>query len=463
MIQQAYMQSGSGSFRGKASPAVDGSGQEGPSLTLYNNQLFTDAGDVLGHAVDDMSCAKTPKVANSSPVPAKLQQQKVNAANRRMERLQSFGIAAISTESISRSSRPGTPRQQDGAGSGSWTIGTDVRATRGSEQDSFTQGITTGSSFATAPPMKSFGGSFSAPVDGFVECCKISEAEKNLTARGIATEFDPTDKERKPPPRLTMSIPRGSFNGRNDLRSFLMQPGSKTSQVLCIIQRERSSTKVFPKYKLLLDDGNRFLTSARKRKKSRSSNYVISTDEEDLSRQGGHFFGKLRSNFVGTEFSIFDNGVRAGKSDKYPGVRPRQELACVAYQYNVLGTRGPRKMNAMVPALDDNNNAFETFNDERSMLERSKSGKGSNIVCMYNKPPKWNEQLNAYCLNFNGRVTEASVKNFQLICHDNPEYVILQFGKIGKDTFTMDYRWPMNALQAFGICLSSFDNKLACE
>lgn len=84
-------------------------------------------------------------------------------------------------------------------------------------------------------------------------------------------------------------------------------------------------------------------------------------------------------------------------------------------------------------------------------------------MIMFNKPPRWNEELNAYCLNFNGRVTEASVKNFQLVTEDNQGYVILQFGKIGRNTFTMDYQWPMSALQAFGMCLSAFDNKLACE
>ena len=35
--------------------------------------------------------------------------------------------------------------------------------------------------------------------------------------------------------------------------------------------------------------------------------------------------------------------------------------------------------------------------------------------------------------------------------------------QVGKDRFTMDYRHPINAFQAFGICLSSFDNKLGCE
>ncbi|KAK9113902.1 hypothetical protein Syun_020699 [Stephania yunnanensis] len=41
------------------------------------------------------------------------------------------------------------------------------------------------------------------------------------------------------------------------------------------------------------------------------------------------------------------------------------------------------------------------------------------------------------------------------------EKVILQFGKVGKDLFTMDYRYPISAFQAFAICLSSFDTKIA--
>ncbi len=37
------------------------------------------------------------------------------------------------------------------------------------------------------------------------------------------------------------------------------------------------------------------------------------------------------------------------------------------------------------------------------------------IMFFFNKPPKWNEQVQAFVLNFNGRVDKASVKNFQLV------------------------------------------------
>ena len=41
--------------------------------------------------------------------------------------------------------------------------------------------------------------------------------------------------------------------------------------------------------------------------------------------------------------------------------------------------------------------------------------------------------------------------------------VVMQFGRVGKDAFTMDFQYPLCALQAFGIALSSFDYKIACE
>lgn len=89
------------------------------------------------------------------------------------------------------------------------------------------------------------------------------------------------------------------------------------------------------------------------------------------------------------------------------------------------------------------------------------------ILVLRNKAPRWHEQLQCWCLNFNGRVTVASVKNFQLVAslEDGSEHdsVILQFGKVGKDVFTMDYQYPISAFQAFAICLSSFDTKIACE
>ena len=57
------------------------------------------------------------------------------------------------------------------------------------------------------------------------------------------------------------------------------------------------------------EDGKKvFLLAGRKRKKSATSNYLMTTDPTDLSRGGDSFVGKLRSNVMGTQFTIFDSG-----------------------------------------------------------------------------------------------------------------------------------------------------------
>ena len=117
---------------------------------------------------------------------------------------------------------------------------------------------------------------------------------------------------------------------------------------------------------------------------------------------------------------------------------------------------------------------FPLFRSKSSKFEKSVSSPSDDptegSLVLRNKAPRWHEQLQCWCLNFHGRVTVASVKNFQLVASPEngqrgPEHekVILQFGKVGKDVFTMDYRYPISAFQAFAICLSSFDKKTACE
>jgi tubby-related protein 1 len=114
--------------------------------------------------------------------------------------------------------------------------------------------------------------------------------------------------------------------------------------------------------------------------------------------------------------------------------------------------------------LRSKSNHMETFSS--GPLASQKDG----LLVLKNKAPRWHEQLQCWCLNFHGRVTVASVKNFQLVASPEngpagPEHekIILQFGKVGKDLFTMDFRYPISAFQAFALCLSSFDTKIACE
>lgn len=220
-----------------------------------------------------------------------------------------------------------------------------------------------------------------------------------------------------------------------------------------------------------------------------------------------------RSNFLGTKFIVFDNQPshkdnvqpNNNSSRKYHYKHAslnvpacKNKVATIAYELNVLRTRGPRRLNCIlnsipISAIQEGGSAptptsFPQFSSQSEVLRGkdpirestspslpAPSGSSQDSVeplVLKNKAPRWHEQLQCWCLNFKGRVTVASVKNFQLVAAIDPsqnvsaaehEKVILQFGKIGKDIFTMDYRYPLSAFQAFAICLSSFDTKPACE
>ncbi|KAM9824228.1 tubby-related protein 3 [Neosynchiropus ocellatus] len=257
-----------------------------------------------------------------------------------------------------------------------------------------------------------------------------------------------------------------------NLEEFVLRPAPRGIIVKCRISRDKKGMDrgLYPTYFMHMEreDGKRvFLLAGRKRKKSKTSNYLISVDATDLSREGESFIGKLRSNLMGTKFTVYDNGTNPCKN---PGAlleesNTRQELAAICYETNVLGFKGPRKMTVVIPGMNMN---FERVpvrpqNEQQSLLSRWQNHTLDNLIELHNKAPVWNDDTQSYVLNFHGRVTQASVKNFQIVHDNDPDYIVMQFGRVAEDTFTLDFNYPMCALQAFAIGLSSFDSKLACE
>ncbi|XP_072129112.1 tubby protein-like isoform X2 [Mobula birostris] len=256
-----------------------------------------------------------------------------------------------------------------------------------------------------------------------------------------------------------------------NLEDFAFKPAPQGTVVKCRITRDKKGMDkgIFPTYYLHMerDDGKKiFLMAGRKRKKSKTSNYLISTDPTNLSRGGDSFIGKLRSNVFGTKFTVFDNGVNPEKTPMVPeSATIREEIVAICYEANILGFKGPRKMTVIIPGMNVNSErvCIRPKNEHETLLTRWQNKNMENIIELHNKAPVWNEDTQTYVLNFHGRVTQASVKNFQIIHANDPDYIILQFGRVADDVFTMDYNYPLCPLQAFAVALSSFDSKLACE
>ncbi|NP_001427471.1 tubby protein homolog isoform g [Homo sapiens] len=218
-----------------------------------------------------------------------------------------------------------------------------------------------------------------------------------------------------------------------DLEEFALRPAPQGITIKCRITRDKKGMDrgMYPTYFLHLDreDGKKvFLLAGRKRKKSKTSNYLISVDPTDLSRGGDSYIGKLRSNLMGTKFTVYDNGVNPQKasSSTLESGTLRQELAAVCYETNVLGFKGPRKMSVIVPGMNmvHERVSIRPRNEHETLLARWQNKNTESIIELQNKTPVWNDDTQSYVLNFHGRVTQASVKNFQII-HGNDHFPML--------------------------------------
>lgn len=270
-------------------------------------------------------------------------------------------------------------------------------------------------------------------------------------------------------------------SGRITFPSSLKQPGPRDAPIQCFIKRNKKNSTFYLYLGLTqaLADKGKFLLAARRFRRGLHMEYIISIHSDGLSQGSHSYVGKLKSDFMGTKFTIYDRqqpyegakalSCRSGRWFASKQISPLAstgnfEVGQVSYEYNLRSSRGPRRIHCSIQCPINEGTAIDT--------QEGKQISTASSLVLNNKVPRWHEHLRCWCLNFHGRVMVASVKNFQLTAPagagepwgvQDDETVILQFGKIDDDVFTMDYRQPLSAFQAFAICLTSFGTKLACE
>jgi len=305
------------------------------------------------------------------------------------------------------------------------------------------------------------------------EARRRSALSQALQDRGICPDYDPREGS-APENRSAFDV---STIMPNDMRAFLHNPFLKPSGMFqCRIVRDKSgiTNRLNPKY-MLESDAGVFLMCAQKQSHNKTPNYSISMNKGNMGKNADGFIGKLRSDVCGLQWTAYGPGLNPDKADKKgkpsleaPAIQQvREELVTVNYSASFWGTKpkGPRKMTVSIPRVQPNGERLvcRTLNPAADGLVAMAASNSQLLESYTNKSPKWNDTINAYVLNFNKRVTEASVKNFQLVNSTDPDTVYLQFGKVGKDAFNIDFRYPVSPFQAFAICLTAFEYKLGCE
>lgn len=131
--------------------------------------------------------------------------------------------------------------------------------------------------------------------------------------------------------------------------------------------------------------------SARKKPKNTTPNYTI-TMSLDSYEKDELYLGKLRSNFFGTDFTLYDTGYNP--KDTEDKKLWRLQLAGVEYETNFFGLKGPRKFKAHLSGLTESETVRELrpSKKEDGILElANKKGTNNNLITFVNKLPKWSE------------------------------------------------------------------------
>ena len=181
-----------------------------------------------------------------------------------------------------------------------------------------------------------------------------------------------------------------SMDDYNILKSFITTPLPKRTVFRCnIVRKKEGLDKAFPKYYVHTFPNERFLMAARKRPKNSTPNYIITMNKDNFDKDD-KYLGKLRSNFFGTEFNLFDTGKNPKDTNNIDELR--NYIAAVEYETNLFGLKGPRKMKTLLAGLTESETINEIKNTKKGAnLSDLAKKNDSRLITFRNKLPKWNE------------------------------------------------------------------------
>jgi len=279
--------------------------------------------------------------------------------------------------------------------------------------------------------------------------CKKAELENHVTTCDLAPQEPP------PPQDVCLRnqlITHASLNILN-LTKFLLMPSPPLAHTMQCYIRTRGGGQ----YELYTQDSHILLCSAvRRRQYDMSVSFSIYATNPNASTNSVQV-AKLEKNYMGSQYTIFDTSMDQSMS----------EIGAV--QYAATFGKSPRQMRVAVPhvrTIENQETEFQIIpwnsqHKEDTMLSQVENPDPNRAIHLINKPPVWIEALQAYCLDFGGRVAAASVKNFLLSHPDDMNKTLMLFGRTqDRQIYSMDYAHPLSPVQAFAIALSSMDSHL---
>ncbi|XP_061599960.1 tubby-related protein 4-like isoform X3 [Cololabis saira] len=218
-------------------------------------------------------------------------------------------------------------------------------------------------------------------------------------------------------------------------------------------------------------ESERFNKKSRKRLDSRPDEANVPTVSEGRSRKDGR--GGL------PDFNSLISSPRLGSREKKKPKGQREQpnktkkMSRTANEFQDSSESEPELFISGDELMNQNQSSKKSWKNKRSLrmaseLEEIKCRKANEredrslgsqgfVYVMANKQPLWNEATQVYQLDFGGRVTQESAKNFQIELDGRQ---VMQFGRIDGNAYILDFQYPFSAVQAFAVALANVTQRL---
>uniref|UniRef100_G3PC91 Tubby-related protein 4 n=1 Tax=Gasterosteus aculeatus aculeatus TaxID=481459 RepID=G3PC91_GASAC len=217
-------------------------------------------------------------------------------------------------------------------------------------------------------------------------------------------------------------------------------------------------------------ESERFNKKSRKRLDSRAEEANMTTVSEGKSRKEGRAL---------SDFNTLISSPRLGSREKKKPKGQREQLnktkkmSRTTAEFQDSSESEPELFISGDELMNQNQSSKKSWKNKRSLrmaseLEEIKCRKANEredrslgsqgfVYVMANKQPLWNEATQVYQLDFGGRVTQESAKNFQIELDGRQ---VMQFGRIDGNGYILDFQYPFSAVQAFAVALANVTQRL---
>lgn len=251
-----------------------------------------------------------------------------------------------------------------------------------------------------------------------------------------------------------------------ELHRFIMTPLNQNNMLVCNLKIDNSKSFFNPIISLSVDNNNRNILIAEKKFHFCQSVFKIFFINSHNKKV---YLGQINSNFLQNEFHFFDSSTNKTFKIKKEIKHSKHELGFVKIITPCFCTKKLPQILVQLPMKSSNNNYkynidYKTIsfsmekeiNNISNAIEQKEKTSSQQMFKLSSLAPKWSSKYLSYYINFTGRVKLSSKKNFMLSLNKRN---ILQFGKVSKHNYSVDFLYPLSPFQAFCISLCQINQQ----